>query len=126
MIAIGVGCRRGVSQQAIVALVQSALALAKASGKTAVICTIVRKQSERGLVSAANELEMPIQFFPLDALSAVQAGIATRSSRVRSLLGVDSVCEAAALVGAGEGAKLIVERIVGDGVTCAVAFGDCR
>jgi cobalt-precorrin 5A hydrolase len=123
MIAIGIGCRRGASQQAIVALVRRALTSAQMGGEKAMLCTIMLKQSEAGLVSAADELEMPVRFYSLEELSAVESKIATRSSRVQSVLGIGSVCEAAALVGAGDDARLIVHRVVGDGVTCAVAIG---
>jgi cobalt-precorrin 5A hydrolase len=43
---------------------------------------------------------------------------------VAALYGVGSVAEAAALVGAGEGARVIVPKFSGDGVSCAVARGE--
>ena len=126
MIAIGVGCRRGASQQAIVALIRAALARTDRTGEHAVLCTIALKSDEVGLARAADELLMPLHFYTLETLSAVETKIATKSSYVQSALGVGSVCEAAALVGAGEGAQLLVERMIGDGVTCAVAHGEGR
>ena len=48
----------------------------------------------------------------------------TRSARVEALFGTGSVAEAAALVAAGRGARLVRAREVIGGVTLAVAEGD--
>jgi cobalt-precorrin 5A hydrolase len=53
------------------------------------------------------------------------AGVATptQAPRVQALYGTGSVAEAAALVGAGPGARLVTPRQVIGGVTIAVAEG---
>ena len=65
---------------------------------------------------------MPITFHDESALQNRAAEVASHSPRIEALAGVGSLAEAAALVGAGENARLIVEKFSLDGVSCAVAF----
>jgi cobalt-precorrin 5A hydrolase len=121
-LAIGLGCRRGVAAEAIVALVRSALGSIDAASE-ATLYTIAGKETERALYEAAAELGLPLAFLPRAALAERSAETKTRSERVVELFGVPSVAETAALAGAGAGAKLVTSRIVGAGVTCAIAQG---
>jgi len=126
MMAIGIGCRRGASAQAIVAIVREALAQVWLPDEPAGLFSIEQKRDEPGLVAAAQALGLPLDFFPAEALRAVEDRIATRSSRAEILLGVASVSEAAALAGAGGDAGLVLPRIARDGATCAIARGRGR
>ncbi len=119
-LAIGVGCRKGASSAAIISLVRSALERIAQSGASALFTTDAKK-GETGLEEAAATLDMPLHFLGVDALKAVAAEAQTHSPRVEALFGVPSVAETAALAGAGPGAVLIVPRISGEGVTCAIA-----
>ncbi len=69
---------------------------------------------------------MPLAFLPLEALQAVADQIITRSEAAERALGIPSVAEAAALAGCGAGGHLLVPRMTGDGVTCAIAKGPER
>jgi cobalt-precorrin 5A hydrolase len=122
-IAIGLGCRKGVSGEAIVSLVREALALIGRTGGTALF-TVEGKRAEAGLAQAAQTLAMPLHFLPQEALAAVADQAQTRSPRVEALFGVPSVAETAALAGAGPGAVLILPRIARDDATCAIAWKD--
>jgi cobalt-precorrin 5A hydrolase len=124
MIAIGIGCRRGASRQAIAAMIGQALARVQSLGEPTRLYSIERKRNEPGLLAAAHELDLPLDFLSLEALRAVEDKVATRSSRSEAALGVASVSEAAALVGAGDNARLIAPRMAADGVTCAIARGN--
>ncbi len=126
MIAIGIGCRRGASQEAITTLIEQALAPIQNAGEPALLFTIETKRGEKGLIAAARALSLPLEFLELSALRAVEDQIATPSPAAQAALGVASVSEAAALAGAGQGARLIAPRLVGDGVTLAVARGGGR
>ena len=126
MIAIGIGCRGGATKEAILAIVRDALARAQAPGETARLFSIDRKRGERGLVAAAQELDMPLDFLAPEMLRAVEGRVVTRSRRAEAELGVASVSEAAALVGAGANARLLGPRIAAAGVTCAIARGPGR
>lgn len=120
-LAVGVGCRKGAEADAIVALVGEALRGIGLKGAEAELFTIVDKRGEPGLAEAAERLGIPIRFLSRQALAASAEGCVTRSERVEAMVGVPSVAEAAALAGAGRGARLLVPRLAAAGVTCAVA-----
>ena len=126
MIAIGVGCRRGASEDAIAALVKEASKSAEGCGEPTRLFSIDVKRDEAGLVGAAAALGLPLEFLPVEALRAVEGKIATRSAQAEARFGVASVSEAAALVGAGRDARLIAPRVARSGVTVAVARGSGR
>ena len=119
-IAVGLGCRRGVSSAVIASLVREALASVEQQGAAALF-TAEGKRAEAGLAQAAQALAMPLHFLPQEALEAVAHLAQTRSPRVEALFGVPSVAETAALAGAGAGAVLILPRMARDNVTCAIA-----
>lgn len=119
-LAIGLGCRKGVSGEVIASLVREALARIEQKGSAALF-TVDRKRHEAGLAQAAQALAMPLHFLPQEALAAVADQAPTRSPRVEALFGVPSVAETAALAGAGPGAVLILPRIARDDATCAIA-----
>ena len=119
-LAIGLGCRRGVSGEVIASLVREALARVEEPGAAALF-TVEGKRAEAGMAQAAQALAMPLHFLPQEALEAVADLAHTRSQRVEALFGVPSVAETAALAGAGPGAVLILPRITRDNVTCAIA-----
>ena len=119
-LAIGLGCRKGVSGEVIASLVREALARIEQNGAAALF-TVESKRHEAGMTEAAQALAMPLHFLPQEALAAVAGEAQTRSPRVEALFGVPSVAETAALAGAGAGAVLILPRITRDNVTCAIA-----
>ena len=84
------------------------------------------RRTKPGLIAAASALNLPLRFLPLEALRAVADQITVHSEAAQNALGLPSVAEAAALAGAGKGARLLVPRIKGEGVTCAIAEGEGR
>jgi cobalt-precorrin 5A hydrolase len=119
-IAIGVGCRRGCSANAVETLIRQALGHAPDAERLGLF-TIRDKEGELGLIATADRLGLPLVFLSHDALLEQAPFIHTRSLRAEGLFGVPSVAEASALAGAGAGAVLIVPRIAGQGATCAIA-----
>jgi cobalt-precorrin 5A hydrolase len=119
-IAIGVGCRKGCSADAIEGLVLRALGRAPATSLLGLF-TLIDKQGEPGLTEAAARLGFAISYLSRDALRAREADIQTRSAMAENLFDVPSVAEAAALAGAGPRSVLIVSRIAEGGATCAIA-----
>ncbi|MCM5559686.1 cobalamin biosynthesis protein [Pleomorphomonas sp. JP5] len=116
--AIGVGCRRGASTEAIIRLIDQARAgLAPAIG----LFTTEDKRGEAGLSEAAERLVVPLVFLSRDALSAMADRIVTPSPAALARFGVPSVAEAAALAAFAGQARLVVPRRAEDGVTVAVA-----
>lgn len=121
-LAVGIGCRSGVTAEAVVALVEDALA--RVPGEPLALFTIADKHTEAGLWDASVRLGLPLVHLPTSALEAVSHAAVTHSERVVALKGVPSVAECAALAGAGPGATLLLPRIVAAGVTCAIAAGE--
>lgn len=121
-LAIGLGCRSGVTAEAVVALVEDALA--RVAGAPLALFTIADKRTEAGLWDASIRLGLPLVHLPRAALEAAAPAAVTRSERIVALMGVPSVAECAALAGAGPGARLVLPRIAAGGVTCAIAAGD--
>ena len=116
MIAIGVGCRRGCPAEDIVALIERACAqVAAAPG---VLATSEIKCHEAGIREAAARLRLSLAFVAEGAIAAAQGRCATQSAR-----GIPSVAEAAALVAAGPGSRLLLARIATPLATCALAAG---
>ena len=121
-VAIGVGCRAGVAGEAIAALARRALAQVGAPEGERRLFTLAAKAHEPGLVEAARLLRAPLTALPLAALEAQAGRILTPSAAAQARFGAPNIAEAAALAGAGEGARLLGPRLAADGATCAVAL----
>ena len=114
----GLGCRRGASVAAVLAILEVA---ARACGPVEALATPAFKGGEAGLREAAAILGLPLVLVSDEALAGVQASCGSGSEVVRRHVGHGSVAEAAAL--AASGGRLVLARIVLGGVTCAVAVG---
>jgi cobalt-precorrin 5A hydrolase len=115
----GIGCRKGVSPEAVQGLVEQVFAENRISPlRISSICTIDIKRSEPGLVEFSEALGAPIISFTADELNAL-AGDFSASEYVREITGTDNVCERAAAAGGGKG-RLIVRKTARKGVTLAV------
>lgn len=119
--AAGIGARKGVAAQAIVDLVREAAARHGAPLARVTLCTIESKSDEAGLREAAKTLGVGLVFLPLEALRARGGAAPTHSPRVQAMLGVGSVAETAALVGAGPGSRLLAPRLATPYAACALA-----
>lgn len=122
VIAIGVGCRAGVEGEAIAALARRALAQAGPPEGELRLFTLAAKADEPGLAEAARLLGASLAALPLAALQAEAGRILTPSAAAQARFGAPNVAEAAALAGAGRGARLIGPRLAADGATCAIAL----
>lgn len=116
----GVGCNRGTSSREILDLIESTflmhgLARASLSG----LATIEAKQDEAGILEAAELLGIAVTFYPAATLQDVP--VPNPSCTVKRYMGVESVCEAAALMRAG-GGRLLVPKTRSQNVTLAVAL----
>jgi cobalamin biosynthesis protein CbiG len=120
--AAGIGARRGVAATEIVDLVRRVAAQYDVALSRITLCTLESKSQEAGLHDAARELGVDLRFLPLAALRARKGAAATHSPRVQAMFGVGSVAEAAALVGAGPGSRLIAPRVSTPYAACALAI----
>jgi cobalt-precorrin 5A hydrolase len=118
-IVAGIGCRPGCDAASVAAVVRRAADAAGVAVGT--LAGPEFRAGEPGLRDAAAALGLALRFVGRAALAAEQPRCPTRSARAAAALGLDSVAEAAALAAAGPGGRLVLARIAGDGVTCALA-----
>ena len=117
MIVAGIGCRTEVTAEAILALLRSAAETAQPDA----LAVPGFRRDEPGVADAARRLNLPILWVERDALKGEQGRCLTRSARAEAEVGLSCIAEAAALAGAGAGSRLVLPRIAGGGVTCALA-----
>ena len=119
---LGLGCKRGTSTQALRSAVAAALKEAGLRPEAVkAIASIDIKRDEDGL----HALGIPLRFYSAGELREV-AGEFSASEFVQSTVGVDNVCERAAMRSAGEGAALLVPKRSANGVTVAIAREEWR
>ena len=121
-LAVGVGCRRGVMSAEILTAIRDACRQAGHSVKSvAVLGSTVVKKDEVGLLAAAEQLDVPIEFFSNEQLQAMidEHGLGI-SPFVKQQIGVGNVCEPAALL-AGVSGRLILPRTKYSKITVALA-----
>lgn len=119
-LAVGIGCRRGISGREIASAVRETLAESCLATKSLLsLGSITAKADEPGLMEAAGMLGAAIFFFEPGELAEIR--VPNPSQRVRAEMGTPSVCEAAAMLLA-ETDSLLVEKTVRGGVTVAAAL----
>ena len=115
---LGIGCRKGTPKETIAQAVDRVFRENRLDFRAVCLAaSIDLKQEEPGLLAFCRERELPVKFYSAAQLSAVP-GEFTPSPFVRSVTGVDNVCERAALLGAE---RLLVKKTADCGVTVAVA-----
>lgn len=120
--AAGIGARRGVDAAVIIELVRGVAAAHGAPLSQVTLCTLDSKADEPGIHEAAAALGVDLVFLPLEELKARRGAAPTHSPRVQAMFGVGSVAEAAALVGAGHGSRLLAPRVATPYAACALAI----
>ena len=122
VLCVGVGCRRGITTEAVIEGITSAVERIGASLKAvAGIYSIDLKSDELGLIEAAKRLRVPFQTFRAGKLQAViEQEQLSRSTFVSEKIGVDGVCEAASLLGTQKG-RLVLPKTKYQGVTVAIS-----
>ena len=116
---LGIGCRRGTTAGAIAALTDQLLAEHNVHpAAVGAVATIDLKKDETGLLDFCRDRGWPLSCYSAEELAAVE-GDFTPSDFVRSVTGVDNVCERAALLGAE---RLLVKKTARGGVTAALAL----
>lgn len=113
MTTVGVGARRGVSAEEVLAAVDAVL---PPDATQIRLATLNTRLAEPGIAEAAASRGWPVTGYPASALARVP--VPTPSERVRHHTGTVSVAEAAALMSGG---SLVVLRTVHGRVTVAVA-----
>lgn len=119
---LGLGCRRDCSVEELAELAQEVLQEAGCDrAALTALATVASRLEEDGLRTLAQRWQLPLQGFPAERL-AQERGITSASKRVLQHVGSSSVAEAAALVAAGEGARLLVSKRKSAAATAALAY----
>ncbi len=125
IVTLGIGCRRGISAEAIGEAVTTALGGAGIDPRSVCrVASIDVKRDEAGLAVYASEIGAELVFYSAEELDAVPGDFA-ESEFVRKTVGVGNVCERAAVLGSGIG-ELLIEKTAHDGVTVAAAVREWR
>ncbi len=122
VLAVGVGCERGVAEAELVHLVRETLAARGFEAKAvACVASLDVKSDEPAVHALAAELGVPARFFGAGALESETPRLANPSQAVFELVGCHGVAEASALAAAGPSAALVVPKARSQRATCAVA-----
>ena len=116
----GIGCNRNTAADEIKTLLEAVLAAAGLSILSLKrLASIDVKSDEEGLIALSREFDLPLMFYERQQLNRVM-NIENPSTVVEKHVGVKSVCEAAAILGARNG-TLIVPKQKTKNVTVAIA-----
>ena len=116
----GIGCNRGTPMAEMEDLIRETLSHADLALES--VCTLASvdlKADEAGLLALGSRLGVPVVFFNKSELATV-TDVPNPSPLVAEHIGVESVCEAAAILGADSG-PLIVPKRKTKNVTVAIA-----
>lgn len=123
MMVAGIGSRKGVSVEDVLAAIETAL---EVHGLTmtalSALATATLKRDEDAIFAAGRELDLPVIVVEDEALKVASSGTLSRSDLSQAQAGTPSVSEASALAVAGAGARLLGPRTVLGSVTCAIAI----
>jgi cobalamin biosynthesis protein CbiG len=120
---VGVGCRKGTSQEEVLEAIDQALEKGECSrDDIRCVATIDLKGDELGLREACIHLGLPLKIVPIDQIKSF-SGPYQRSSFVKEKIGVEGVSEPCALL-AGRRTKLIVPKLKQGRVCVAIARED--
>jgi cobalt-precorrin 5A hydrolase len=120
VVVAGTGCRKGTPASEIIeAIVAACAQRGVAMRSLAALASIEAKRGEPGLSEAARELGVELVFYPADRLAAVRAP--NPSPMALKHMGVESVCEAAAMLAAGTD-RLLLAKTKTKTVTVALAL----
>ncbi|TPI27298.1 cobalamin biosynthesis protein [Mesorhizobium sp. B3-2-1] len=123
MMVAGIGSRKGVTVQEVLAAIETALeAHGLAMSALSALATAALKKDEDAIAAAGRKLNLPVIIVDEATLEAASPRTLSNSSLSRDLAGTPSVSEASALAVAGKGASLLGPRTVLGAVTCAIAI----
>jgi len=121
VLVVGIGCKKGTESSAIQDALNQTLAdyhIDRNAIKN--FASIDLKKEEQGLLAVAKEYQIPIKFYTASQLEQVPGNF-TPSNFVKTITGVDNVCERSACMEDGI-EQLIVKKTVKNSVTIAIAL----
>ena len=122
VLALGVGCERGIEPGELVHLVSATLERNDlAPGAIACVVSLDLKAAEPAIHALAAQLGAPARFFPASRLEAETPRLANPSAEVFAVTGCHGVAEGAALAAVGPEGELVVPKTRSERATCALA-----
>ncbi|MBD5521400.1 MAG: cobalt-precorrin 5A hydrolase [Lachnospiraceae bacterium] len=118
---IGIGCKRGKSADEIDNFLTKKInELGISSTQILAVSSISQKRDEQGIIEWCQKEGIPFFTYTAEELKEVEGNF-TESAFVKEQVGVDNVCERAALRVCGEAGKLILPKCAENGMTLAIA-----
>lgn len=123
---IGIGCKKGKKEEEINHFILKNL---EGSGVSAeqimAVVSIDKKKDEAGLVAWCKKRQIPFWTYTAEQLQQLE-GDFSASDFVRKQIGVDNVCERAALFACQDGGSLVYKKHAENGMTIAIAKREWR
>lgn len=118
---IGIGCRKGKQAGEIAAFVAEKLhGLGIHVSQIFAAASVAQKSEEPGILAWCQKERVPFFTYTAEELQEIKGNF-QKSAFVKEQVGVDNVCERAAVKACGPGGILIVPKAAKDGMTIAVA-----
>ncbi len=118
---IGMGCKRGKEEEKIKEFILKSIEEAGISGEQIfAVASIDKKKDEEGLLAWCRKANVPLLTFTAEQLQEQEGDFST-SAFVKEQVGVDNVCERAAIKACTQGGILIYKKHAEDGMTIAIA-----
>ena len=127
IVTLGAGCRKAASPEGFEKFILGVLAENRISiHAIEKIASIDLKKHEKCMLSFSEKYQIPFVTYTAEELNRAE-GSFEGSDFVKSVTGVDNVCERSASLGSGGGTR-ILSKTSGGGFTCALAMRDwkCR
>lgn len=118
---VGIGCRKGVTEEQVEKAILHALAQ-RALSSVREIVTVDLKAEEPALVAFSQRHDIPLRVIAKRQIEA-RPWVTRQSEWVRQSVGLDGVCEPCALIACTRG-RLVVPKTALDGVAVAVVEDD--
>jgi cobalt-precorrin 5A hydrolase/precorrin-3B C17-methyltransferase len=122
VLALGVGCERGIEPGELIDLVAATLERHElACGAIACVASLDIKAAEPAIHALAERLRVPARFFSAAQLEGEAPRLANPSADVYAVTGCHGVAEGAALAAVGPAGELVVAKTRSRRATCALA-----
>lgn len=123
---LGIGCRKGIAPKLLEHFVETSLLKHQITWKQIrEIATIDQKKEEAAIKALSKKKNVPIVFFSAQTLSE-QKGEFTASAFVKEQMGVDNVCERAAMAVCPGTGHFLQRKYAADGMTLSIVKVDWR
>lgn len=115
----GIGCRKGISEEFLESGLKNTLAEhGLVMEQVKALASIDLKKDEQALVVLAGKYRIPFSVYSAEELAKIRE-VTSKSEFVERTVGIDNVCERAALL-CGRGGKLLQGKRIGESMTSAL------